>query len=1032
MRSQLFLPWTVLCFSAVSRTCFSANWAQPSGKKKTDNIVPPSYFTKRFGHALVVIDSGKYNFVQETHGDSTASRRSVDRLFLLGGDDFDVVGGGGGYKNDIWSTAGADWGVINDLTIVLKTTDQQAKFDAWENSPFRATLLEPSFIPQYKTKTVSRTVWTRVKDDLTPGDTGDYYQMIACPINEFQGVRPFFHKCDYTKDEVQGAIWWSKRWSPRRNHAAVAFRADGDVLTRMWVLGGRARLYENYPDGWNRVHGGYNEVYPCDCDFWHLPTGEINLRGRKTVEEQTIHPLDDRGFPQTEFCVQEKEIDKARFRNCYLRDDSDDLGKKLGFPQGGCDEKRSKLDFDVGVGRRCSYLKMWHEPTVLMNDVWVTPPDDNEAMAMGEEWGLVNPGCMVRYYPYSLPNKEQNWKNGSRWAKCKSDNDCNGDSFCDHDLHACVCKMWTPREDHAVAVFKSKIFVTGGYVWVERHHCGHNTCGGEYRAAVNDVWYSTDGRRWDTQGFGTLGNDDPDKQWTPRAGHLLLVPVFTNNKKFAERYMWVVGGRSTSLEDPQLDTYHSDVWRFDGNSWTKAMETTQFAPRTGLFGAFIDEIMIIGGGHDAEQMFDDVWTWDRSDTSTASDRWVRDFSNDTAPFNDYVRKDSPITVIPFVTEANQERLLKLIPPVTDLEALAGLTSAQIVELQDIKRLNYPDICLHIAWAQSILDNCQPTIESKDDVGWNGKLVKLGEEKINDSTSVLKQTQFEDYCSERNLDWTGLWSEYILLNQEQPTPFPYTCRWQFEPTSHMASAFYQDRLWIVGGIHDLNGNVTSNNVYYRDEILPSATMKTKPTSGTWEGLFEFSCDEQFPEWCRYEYRVFKGDGGEPLEVWRDWFTNDGTVDFGTSWWWPMQGPNGYLPHSGMYTLQVRAVDPSGNKDIDFVEGVNQHTWEHFAEPPWPIIFTFVFLFIVLVSVGIAYWRYIERKKALQRYAMKRMRRKFKRMQKIKAGKLHAKRKENAKKSLKETVMRDEEKRQDAQNKDVEDARTKRRNRRGGRS
>ena len=124
--------------------------------------MPPSYFGERFGHALVVIKSapnenaeneqGRYMYVEETVGDSTISRRSVDQLFLLGGDDFNVVrlpkfsvilrhnlrstfvsippylvllvvcgtmifkycptnssqiGGGGGYKNDIWATSGA-------------------------------------------------------------------------------------------------------------------------------------------------------------------------------------------------------------------------------------------------------------------------------------------------------------------------------------------------------------------------------------------------------------------------------------------------------------------------------------------------------------------------------------------------------------------------------------------------------------------------------------------------------------------------------------------------------------------------------------------------------------------------------------------------------------------------------------------------------------------------------------------------------------------------------------------------------------
>ena len=70
-----------------------ANWAQTSGTKATDNIVPPSYFGKRYGHALVVIDSGEegINYAQEAEKDPKKKRLLTDRMFVLGGDDFDVV-----------------------------------------------------------------------------------------------------------------------------------------------------------------------------------------------------------------------------------------------------------------------------------------------------------------------------------------------------------------------------------------------------------------------------------------------------------------------------------------------------------------------------------------------------------------------------------------------------------------------------------------------------------------------------------------------------------------------------------------------------------------------------------------------------------------------------------------------------------------------------------------------------------------------------------------------------------------------------
>lgn len=78
------------------------------------------------------------------------------------------------------------------------------------------------------------------------------------------------------------------------------------------------------------------------------------------------------------------------------------------------------------------------------------------------------------------------------------------------------------------------------------------------------------------------------------------------------------------------------------------------------------------------------------------------------------------------------------------------------------------------------------------------------------------------------------------------------------------------------------------------------------------------------------------------------------------------------------------------------------------------------------------RYSERKKALQRYALKRMRRKFKRMQKIKAGQLHNDRRERAKKGLKDQIIRDDENRTTAQDNEITDAKAARRARRGNRS
>merc|ERR1719498_1139734 len=72
--------------------CIAANWAQASGRKSQENLIPPSYFTPRSGHTVVAISMGPegYRYVGDTE-ETTATRRSVDKMFLLGGDDYNVI-----------------------------------------------------------------------------------------------------------------------------------------------------------------------------------------------------------------------------------------------------------------------------------------------------------------------------------------------------------------------------------------------------------------------------------------------------------------------------------------------------------------------------------------------------------------------------------------------------------------------------------------------------------------------------------------------------------------------------------------------------------------------------------------------------------------------------------------------------------------------------------------------------------------------------------------------------------------------------
>jgi flagellar biosynthesis/type III secretory pathway M-ring protein FliF/YscJ len=73
---------------------------------------------------------------------------------------------------------------------------------------------------------------------------------------------------------------------------------------------------------------------------------------------------------------------------------------------------------------------------------------------------------------------------------------------------------------------------------------------------------------------------------------------------------------------------------------------------------------------------------------------------------------------------------------------------------------------------------------------------------------------------------------------------------------------------------------------------------------------------------------------------------------------------------------RLVDPSGNRDIAYSTATNAYTWLYVEPLPWGKIISFIFLIIALIIISIIEYRRREQKAALERYAQRRTRRKFK--------------------------------------------------------
>lgn len=200
------------------------------------------------------------------------------------------------------------------------------------------------------------------------------------------------------------------------------------------------------------------------------------------------------------------------------------------------------------------------------------------------------------------------------------------------------------------------------------------------------------------------------------------------------------------------------------------------------------------------------------------------------------------------------------------------------------------------------------------------------------------------------------------------------------------------MYLFGGLR--SDTELLQDSWYRDDRMPSVNFRKKPKQSSPNSIFRFEADEAG---CIFEYRVWDLYYFYELRKWTKVGKDTDVCKSHTPkhvynylyiihivanmcvimlvWLnWREGGPG-----NGVYVLYVRAIDPAGNRDDTFQLGRNVYVWTYVSPTPWDIIFGTIAGFLFLCFLAYLEYRRRVKKAAMERYAMKRMRRKFKAMQ-----------------------------------------------------
>ena len=203
-------------------------------------------------------------------------------------------------------------------------------------------------------------------------------------------------------------------------------------------------------------------------------------------------------------------------------------------------------------------------------------------------------------------------------------------------------------------------------------------------------------------------------------------------------------------------------------------------------------------------------------------------------------------------------------------------------------------------------------------------------------------------------------------------------------AYHAGIYFNQKIYVMGGLTNQTHMQSAQDMWYRDDTIPRATLSKTPRKldfgANFLNLFAEPEYQFAAKWDKegsiFEYMIYDADEHDIVRTW------DKTKGRAQVNWLDEYYEEG--PGSGTYVFYIRALDAAGNTDVAY-SGNNMYKWKYKTRLPWDRISISISCFIG--SVLIVHWDYKRRKKraAMERYAIKRMRRKFKGAQKDLASK-----------------------------------------------